>query len=284
MSELWHPLGSTDPKDLTEARLQLHYGIQPIAALNVAFIPPVADGSQASLSLDSIDDTLVLLGGEISCEQPFRLGLNPVNFNLVLVDPVLKPLDSFVLAGQTLLDAVAWTRAQATPRGLDSDRITLLSYPDDFPDHPIASGQPFLPSPIPQLQEITYYFANSNALLRRIAATTPGASPVRIWPHHFDIATLITLPGGTDGETQTVGVGYSPGDQSYPEPYWYVTPWPYPQQPDLPPLAGNGFWHQQGWIGAILTGSRLGSPTDQEDQVKGFQDTAIAACRKLLGS
>lgn len=283
MTELWHPLGTIDPQDLTETRLQLHYGLQPIAALNVALTPAMADGSQASLSLDSIEHTLVFLGSEIPCEQPFRLGFNPVNFNLVLVDPLLKPLDNFLLAGQTLLDALAWTRAQAAARGADSDQITLLSYPEDFPQHLIGGGQPFVPPPLDYLQELTHYFANSNALLRPIAATTAGASPVHIWPHHFDIAILITFSGAGE-EAQTIGVGHSPGDQAYPEPYWYVTPWPYPSVAELPQLAGEGFWHRQGFVGAILTGSRLIPGDEQENQVKSFLDSGMLACRSLLRS
>lgn len=283
MSELWHPLGSVDPQDLTETRLQLHYAIQPIAAAAAALIPPVADGSSASLSLGTIDNTFVFLCSEIPGPQRFRLGLNPVNFNLVLADPLLKPLASFELIGKTLEEGLTWVQAQAAARGIDSPQITLLSYPDDFPQHPIAQGQPFNPPPIPYLQELTHSFANTQTLLRRIAATTAGASPIHLWPHHFDLATLITLAAGNEAEAQTVGVGHSPGDQSYPEPYWYVTPWPYPPaETTLPPLSGDGFWHRQGFIGAILTGSRLVSGDSQVEQVKQFLDSAIAACRSLL--
>ena len=39
--------------------------------------------------------------------------------------------------------------------------------------------------------------------------------------------------------------------------YWYVTPWPSPPPDALPPLAGPGAWHTEGWIGAVQTGESL---------------------------
>lgn len=54
---------------------------------------------------------------------------------------------------------------------------------------------------------------------------------------------------------RSVGVGLSPGDSGYPEPYVYVTPWPYPTG-ELPALPW-GHWHTEGWTGAVLRGSAL---------------------------
>ena len=45
------------------------------------------------------------------------------------------------------------------------------------------------------------------------------------------------------GEEIVIGVGLSPGDTYYAEPYWYVSPYPYPGLEDLPVLDGSGFWH-----------------------------------------
>ncbi|HET6197153.1 MAG TPA: hypothetical protein VFE12_15430, partial [Acetobacteraceae bacterium] len=106
------------------------------------------------------------------------------------------------------------------------------------------------------------------------------ASPIRCWPHHFDIAVL--LPGQRDG--QTIGVGLSPGDASYGEPYWYVTPWPHPSVIGLPPLVAGGEWHAGEWVGAVLTASNMEGldAATQGGQVLAFLDTAIAAARAML--
>jgi hypothetical protein len=97
-------------------------------------------------------------------------------------------------------------------------------------------------------------------------------SPVRCWPHHFDIATQI---GSAD---RSIGVGMSPGDGSYPQPYFYVSPSPYPDVSTLSPL-GSGSWHTQGWVGAVLTGEEILPKTDQQRFVEDFMQEAISKLR-----
>jgi hypothetical protein len=96
------------------------------------------------------------------------------------------------------------------------------------------------------------------------------------------MAILITLSGAGE-EAKTVGVGLSPGDGSYSQPYWYVTPWPYPPQDDLPALTA-GIWHREGWIGAILLAEAVPELTSDIAQktLKGFLDEAVSACCVLL--
>ena len=135
------------------------------------------------------------------------------------------------------------------------------------------------------MSELGRWFADADTMLRRIAAAIDGAEPVRVWPHHCDIASLIALdPELPAEEARTIGFGMTPGDGSYPEPYWYVTPWPYPQHPDLPELAGGGAWHREGWMGAVLTGTRLvaADASTQAGQVSTFLESAIGACRNML--
>src|SRR5438046_466128 len=93
---------------------------------------------------------------------------------------------------------------------------------------------------------------------------------VRGRPHHFAIATLLEPGGG-----KSIGAGRSPGDESCGEPYWYVNHDPATTRRDLPPLAGGGSWHTEGWVGAILPLSRGGD-------AKAFLDSAVAASRTLI--
>ena len=61
--------------------------------------------------------------------------------------------------------------------------------------------------------DVWYFLGNS--VLTRLVADKADASPIQIWPEHFDIATDF---GG-------VNYGASPGDSTHPEPYFYVGPW-----------------------------------------------------------
>ena len=128
-------------------------------------------------------------------------------------------------------------------------------------------------------------YGGADFLLRELESAASGASEVRCWPHHFDLATLITLSGSGE-EARTVGVGLSPGDDSYREPYYYVTPWPYPRGRLLPELPA-GRWHTEGWVGAILRGSDLaaapaGRPAGQVEMARGFLRAAVQASQALL--
>jgi hypothetical protein len=112
---------------------------------------------------------------------------------------------------------------------------------------------------------------------------------VRCWPHHFDIATLLPGPAAGGGAQQrTIGVGLSPGDASYGEPYWYVTPWPYPPPPEqLPALPGGGAWHRRGWFGAVLTATAALRPPTAAERARGVSAFIAAASRgvaSLMGS
>lgn len=89
-------------------------------------------------------------------------------------------------------------------------------------------------------------YATAAKLLEEVCARHPEAGPVRCWPHHFDIATLFDR-----GEGRTLGIGFLAGDTQIDEPYWYVTPWPYPPVASLPPLT-LGSWNTDGWVGAVL--------------------------------
>jgi hypothetical protein len=108
---------------------------------------------------------------------------------------------------------------------------------------------------------------------------------VRCWPHHFDIATLIQIDPPHLGEgARSIGVGMSPGDASYAEPYWYVTPWPYPSQDQLGCLPA-GAWNRRGWTGAVLTATEIvreASAGDQTRLIRNFVGAALSRSHALL--
>lgn len=267
---------SLSPQLLAEARLQLHYAIQPIAATGAALAAPQPDDSHSTLQWDASLNCFA--GSVIQAEQAFRVALDPVNLALLVFDGKGAAIAELPLAGKTLAQAMEWLKDAIAPLGPPGNPVQLLSYPaDDFPDHPIAHGAPFDAAHPEARAALVEYFATTHALLQEIVTTKENTSSVRIWPHHFDIATLITRSVQSD-VTYTIGVGLSPGDASYSEPYWYVGPYPYPDVADLPPLGSGGVWHTQHWVGAVLTASMLNqnvSENQRIEQIRGFLNRAI---------
>jgi hypothetical protein len=150
--------------------------------------------------------------------------------------------------------------------------------------HPVDSGAPFRPSK-KHLAEISNWFRNAALVLNELSNDEEGASEVRLWPHHFDMATLIAIDADQSVESaRSINVGLSPGDTEADEPYWYVSPWPYPEEKSLPEVT-VGSWTTIDWTGLILSASDVVSGEGAEDQnarVSAFLAEGVSTCRELL--
>lgn len=285
MSTSWQRLGNIDPQSLTEIRLQLHFAIQTIAATGLALAHPQPDYSHMSLTWNS--DLQAFTGQEIQAKQDFRLSLDPISLVVRILSLQNEVISELALNHHTMAEVLGWLQGEITELGADAKKVVWIDYPkDDFPyDYKIANGAFFDLHNRPTCQELVGYFTNTQSLLEAIATSNSNASPVHIWPHHFDIATLIIIAKEQNTAVKSIGVGLSPGDSSYDQPYWYVTPYPYPALERLPALPGDSFWHTEHWVGAVLLGSKLSQDatvSHQEARVKEFLNTAIITAKNLL--
>ena len=111
----------------------------------------------------------------------------------------------------------------------------------------------------PRLAALSVWFAAAAEALGELRQSyrryTPGPSPVRCWPHHFDIATLVALEEGH--AARSIGIGVSPGDDYYAQPYLYLSPYPKPDTEDLPQLPPGGRWHTKDFFGAVATATDI---------------------------
>jgi hypothetical protein len=176
------------------------------------------------------------------------------------------------LAGRTRAQGLAWLEQQ-----LGAGPIVPPSH--ELPAHAVADGAPFEAPPTGHLQELAHWYADAAALLADFVAAHEGAGPVYCWPHHLDIATLVQVAQG-----KTVGVGLSPGDGSHDEPYFYLTPWPYPPGPEGLPALQDGHWHTRDWFGAVLLGSEVVAIPHQHQAARldRFLRVAFQGCREAL--
>jgi hypothetical protein len=279
----WETLGAVEPRQLTDARLQLHWAAQAAAAVGKQLVPHQPDYGEQSFQW--LGEPRALVQGLVAGKQPFRAAVRPWPAALLLLDEAGSALAEFLLEGKTLDEAYEWTHIEVE-RVLGWYLKTPLERPgNDLPAHPVARGAAFSTSE-PGFAELGRYFADADRVLRALADRNPGASAVRCWPHHFDLATLIPLDSGTDPEkARSMGAGFSPGDDSMAEPYFYVLPWPAPAIHALPQLAGGGRWQTAGWVGAVLAASSFASAGTngcQARRVEEFLASAVAGCRQLL--
>lgn len=281
----WIRLGDPPPDTLADARLQLQWAAQLLAAFGESFVPHRPDDSHSALTWSP--ERRAFLSGATTDGSALRLGLEPGGLSYRLFGPGPTWSDPFELQGRTLAEATAWLTAELESRLPEGARGFEAPAPD-LPGHRVGRGAAFDARP-PELAEVERWFHDAFLLLEAVAEVEEGASVVRCWPHHFDIAVLIDVTGDEAAEgpdpTRSIAVGMTPGDEAFSEPYFYVSPWPYPDPADLPDLQPPSTWHVGDWIGAVLTGPKLleaGDELAQANRAAGFARAAVAGCRALL--
>ncbi len=273
----WAELGTVPPGELTEARLLAHWAVQAIAPVSSQLVPAQPDYGHTAL--EWLADPMMLVTRRVDRGRPFRLGLQISDLTLALIDENDAVEQTFGLIGQTLDDGLKWVSARVEERlsAPLAEPLALVGY--SMQGHPVKDGSAFSTPAVPgALAELERWYRNGFRMLESVRAVTPDASEVRTWPHHFDVATLATLDGPeVDAEqARSLGFGMSPGDDSYPEPYWYVLPWPPPPPERLDQLSA-GHWHTEGFTGAVLTGAHDAAT------VRTYFDEAKRVGRAALG-
>ncbi|MDX1580386.1 MAG: hypothetical protein R3360_02070 [Alphaproteobacteria bacterium] len=273
----WDGVGQVPREQLIEARQQAHHGVQWLARVARNFIPRKNDDSHTALHWNNEHDALMLSAIQGGA-HPFQLGLRLPDLSLIVVtDKLLSPVP---LLGRKERQVESLLSATLLELGMDRDEsINFRRLPYALPDHDIASGGTYGDNlEEAALEELTAWYRHANGLLDQVKNSEPEAGPIRCWPHHFDIATLMMLDEGEGKAPHSIGVGLSPGDEHYDLPYLYVTPWPYPDKGDHPTLKEGGHWHTVGFTAAVLNADKIADGADPHD----FTDHAIQLCRDLL--
>lgn len=273
----WTQLHPMAADDLVDARLQLHWAAQIVASVGRTLLEPRPDDSHPNLTW--MEESW-LAGNPVDGEREVRAALDTAALSLNLLEDADTLLAGVDLDGRTLEHGYQWlerTLSGALGRGVRLDRTRY-----EIPPHPVGKGAPFSRSHPGALAALRDWYANANAVLAGATEDDAAASTIRAWPHHFDIGALIRLAPGADPETsRSIGIGMTPGDDSYPAPYYYVNPYPHPDP--LPEWRGPGHWHTEGWVGLVLTMSDIveaGDAAAQHDITKVFLRDAIGTLRQ----
>jgi len=263
----------------------LHHAGQLAAAPGRSLLEARADDSQTALEWSA--ELQALVGVTIPGREPWCAALRPADLTLLVLTPGQEGASALLLAGRPLDEAFSWLQDRAAERGAEVSRLSL-ERPYEIPGHAVGDGVPFPAPPPPELAELARHFANGDRLFREFLQDRRNATPVRCWPHHFDIGALISLDPTAGDESPTVGIGLSPGDEGTAEPYFYVNAWPRPATlpSPLPELPEDARWETDSWLGAVLPTRALVEVHDaegQEARARDFLDEAVRAVSGLLG-
>lgn len=267
--------GRIDGPALREMRLQAHHAAQLLTAFAGWALEPREDDAHRSFCWLA-DEGLLATGSETRerGSRIVRLDLSTLRLSVAQEGASgLQVVAALDLDGRTLAEGHDWLAEQVLG---DATTAAELPLPDfSLPAHPVAEGAAFHLDPT-AATELRRWFHEAWRVIRRVT-DRPDAGAIRCWPHHFDIAALITVSTGDD-PLRTVGVGMTPGDESYSAPYGYISPWPAPRGRDLPSLP-HGHWHTGEWVGAVLTADEWTALTPEE--VASFYSAAIDAAIRL---
>lgn len=269
----WRKVGRIDRADLHEARLQAHHAAQWLARAARAYVAPQPNDGHTNLGWDGA------LGGFTThpLTQGSVLGLDIGALTLKLWDGPGEAGEQISLDGRRDADIRAWLGAQASARGLDAAGLDAPS-PYAMPEHPIGQGAAYTAGKLAApLAALVAWYSNGHAALedarQRVAARGIEAPPVRCWPHHFDLDSLLTL--GAGDAARTVGLGFCAGDDHYDEPYFYISAYPAPDVGALPALPAVGHWHTRHFTAAVADATRILAATDPQAASEAFLRAAI---------
>lgn len=267
-------LGAIPPTGLTDARQHVHWALQVLAAVGESLVPKRDDDSHAATTWDERFQCFVTSPIPADVERRVRLYPESLTLGVVKGGVVAAELG---LEGKTLDEAMSWTAEQ-----LGQTALARPGY--EMPSHPVADGAPF-GGDAEAREELADWYQSVASLLKALASHD-DATPVRCWPHHFDMATLVSLDPDEDDadEARSIGIGLSPGDATYDQPYLYITPWPYPAADTELPELPAGRWQREGFTGAVLTGEDIVAvdPSERIALVGGFVEAGVAATYALL--
>jgi hypothetical protein len=276
-TSLWRPVSGLDRAKLNEARHQAHFAAQWLARGARAYVPPQPNDSHTNLGWDEGQggfSTHPLSDGT-------RLHLRISDLTLVVLDATGKgPWLS--LEGRTDADVRAWLGKELSAKHFDPKKLDEPS-PYEMPAHAIAKGAKYSTANIVgTLRDLSVWYANANFVLghvrQQLAMRGLKAPVVRCWPHHFDLDSLISLGGD-----RTTGMGFSPGDDYYDEPYFYVSIYPEPKGMTLPEMPPIGHTHTHEFLAAIALASKIVAEKEQGKKTEAFVFGSVEAAIKLLG-
>jgi hypothetical protein len=277
----WSTLGGKSPTALVKARTVAHHAAQWPTKAARANLEALPDDSHSSLTWDSARGALFsqrLPAGDAAV----RVGLRLAGLALIVMRGNLV-LDTYELAGRRDSMVGVWLDSALRALGLKS--ATDVTLPYTIPSHPVARGSAYsFSGESESFDELVRWFDAAGAMLDEVKTgyTEGRADAVQCWPHHFDIATVVAFdPPGTENGRAT-GIGVSPGDHYYPQPYVYVSPYPLPKGAPLPPLP-LGHWHTEGFVGAIALAESILALEDRRAGVLAFVRAAYDAGRIQLG-
>ena len=181
-STSWQTLGTVPVADLVDAKVQLHWAAQIVAAFGNALLQPQPDDSQSNLGwVDSIGALC-----NHSTSDGWSVGLRLADLTLLFLTPHNTIQTEIGLHGRTLQQAMEWlTVTYSKFSGAESPKpFALREY--DMPSHPVGKNAVF------QLNH-GRLFRNSIIGMAMLTKSFVQYQRSGKKPHPFDVGRIILI-------------------------------------------------------------------------------------------
>ncbi|HUJ85460.1 MAG TPA: hypothetical protein VLX30_01250 [Burkholderiales bacterium] len=270
----WSVLRQPAPGTLGAAREVAHWAVQWPARAARANLAPAADDSHSALGWDAGLGALLSAPLAAGTKADARVGVQLALLELIVMRSGRTEL--LQLEGCTPGTVNDWLDLKLKALGLKPASGAKLPY--EVAPRPLQSE--------PGLAALARWFGAAADVLEEVRAKTarfrPGPGPVRLWPHHFDLALRVSFDIGGGESARSIGIGVSPGDGYYPQPYAYVSPYPAPRKPKLPALPPGAHWHTKDFFGAVASAEELLAQPDPRAALVKAIDAAFEAAMGWL--
>ncbi|MCU7930241.1 MAG: hypothetical protein KZQ90_05535 [Candidatus Thiodiazotropha sp. (ex Codakia rugifera)] len=176
---------------------------------------------------------------------------------------------SMPLAGQSTAGLCRWVSDSLLAMGIELDRDLFVAFDsEEILTYDIEAMGRFR-------QAINWVDTVFKAFKGGLREET---GPVQIFPHHMDLSMnwfsgrLVPGIDPSDEESadEQLNFGFVTGDGSIPEPYFYVTAYPVPNDWTNLELPEGAYWYTEGWIGAILPYAALVTSDQPYELLHGY--------------
>jgi hypothetical protein len=266
---------TTDKTSLKAAREETHSAVQLMAMVPRHLLSLDPTDSSASLIWD---DASGMLTTQVVADYKVAYAFATQEMLLFRGTGQVSTLKTI---GHTFDQVFDNLKTLLNSQGLEGDKLKK-ELPYELPASVVQKGHPFEKQNGEALSSLQEFYAMTSKTLQSVFGKIATASEIRCWPHHYDLATLVTIVAHEDPEeAKTIGFGFSPGDGGYDEPYFYLTPWPYPATEQLYKLTPPAFWNTEGWTGGVLKASDLNN-ANAESTILAFFENGYHKLKEIL--
>lgn len=276
----WNHLSPVNLQEMASVREQLHQAVQSVAAVGRHFLESSPEDENAVLQW--IPNPKRLAGKWIATKKgKFRASISFAEGKIYLIDESVRIIDSFEIHDNTFNQLMVWFEEHIGKLGLPVENFNV-NLPYEIPVYPTQKKQSFDLSDMALCEAFAGYYANSRMALERMRPRFQNVGETTVWPHHFDQAISVKLKDSGNAETSSyLGLGMSPGDEHYGQPYFYVNSWPYAEEDQLKPLK-FGSWHTEDWVGAVFLAEEIWKVPNQPAALETFYEEASGQLKSIL--